>query len=1053
MTYESEVLADSPDAWWRQGDTTSAMLDASGNGRDGAHAFGIPPATVASLVPTDTTFASAWPSDGSKEAVVTSASWMNTPTVTVEMWYCPGTVSGGRWLVGRDNNGADLAWRLDTDGPHVRWIFNVGGYKIAQANDVLTIGTPVYLRVTFDGTAGKLYVNNVLVATQAATGSLPSTTREIRLGRASDGLFRTGGDIDEVAVYGYPLSEARGTAHYTAGTLSSGESLDATLAATAPRPVSTITMLVPPLINIAATAPRPVAAGALVVPAEIAFTSVAQRPVADLAGFVPSQMRIAGTAPAPVATFTALVEIPIVPAPVVEGGASVVVAQAFGPVTMQGTQPTYSVSEAAIPRARQRIIVDGVDVTYFRDVVTPAVTYTLLEPLLYGPATLDVPQVAACFERLGVGDRSWLRKGAAVEVQRVLDDEVVATDWRGFIVAFDTSGRTLSVELGGEANGRAALRNRQVPIFSRINDIGHQIADSILDLRLPFEPRLGPETGIVAMTTGGTGHLDHIQNLVAKAWTRAGRQWTVMPDERTGVYELHRKNDTSIDGTVFIDDARTVANLRRDIAEEPNRIYPTAVTPSGQRVRFGVYPGLIQGRAPAFPGHMEQGDTSPGVRLLILKLQAIGYLKLEDAGGGFDNDVRKAVVELQLDAGLFDDGLGSTSPGEVNLATWRALYDLDVTGLSAETAHIEPAAQRRKVREWNRSGSGNIMGPNPAFDPDTIPVDRNIDMGAAGLNRSQVREFAQTELADSNDDNWVGSITFGMGGLVRGDGFVGMTMTSEKVMDGREVRPGMNLDLPQFAGGIRVHVAACEVDAQGIVTATVDTRFRDAMEVWEVMARNVESRRDPARSRQRSHRASTITKDSIGEWDEIGGLLGNDVELDAGWNVFPVVAAMEGTIRDFKIHTTPATEFVTAVFGESIGTGTLQALIGNPLTKKGARRWQREAVRQELEREYELLYVAGDNEQPCGYWPKDKLAQADDPDPTTDDETEGDAPPPIEGSPEPFVQAPLTGKWEDGAAFGYRSRVKHMVWVAVWSDRSSKIEAGRIMWPQLEAGV
>lgn len=742
-------------------------------------------------------------------------------------------------------------------------------------------------------------------------------------------------------------------------------------------------------------------------------------------------LSMAGVRRRRVATITAQVSTPVVDSPIVAAGHSVVVAQAFGPVTMQGAQPVYSISQAAAPRARQRIVVDGVDVTYFRGCITPPVTYTLLEPLLYGPATLDLPQVAACFERLGVGALSWLRKGAPVEVHRVVDNQVVGIDWKGFVVAFDTSGRTLSVELGGEANGRAALRNRQVPIFPRINDIGHQIADSILDLGLPFEPRLGPTTGIEVMTTGGTGHLDHVQSLVAKAWTRAGRQWTVMPDEDTGVYELHRKNDTRIDGTVFLDDARTVQDLRSDIAEEPNRIYPTAVTPTGQRVRFGVYPGLVQGKAPDFPGHMGEGDSGPGVRMLIIKLQAMGYLKLADAAGGYDGDVVRAVTELQDDAGLLEEGAGVVQPGEVDLATWRALYDLDVTGLSAETAHIEPAAQRRSVREWKRSGSGNIMGPNPDYDPSVVKVDRNIDMGAAGLNRSQVREFAQTELHDALDDNWVGTITFHTGALVRGDGYVGMDVTPDKVMDARELRPGMNLDLPQFAGGILVHVAACEVDEEGVVTATVDTRFRDAMEVWEVMARNAESRRDPARSRQRAHRASTITKDSIGEWDEIGGLVGQDVELDDGWTVFPVVAAMEGTIARLRVQTTPAAEFVVAVFGDQIGPGRLRDLVGDPLSKAGSRAWSKEATRQTLTREHELLYVAGDRDQPCGYWPKTKSQR-------NDDET---------------AAAPLTGKWDDEAGFAYRSRVRHMVWVAVWSDRASKIEAGRIMWPQLEAGV
>lgn len=717
-----------------------------------------------------------------------------------------------------------------------------------------------------------------------------------------------------------------------------------------------------------------------------------------------------------------------------------VVAQAFGPLNMVGTQPTYTISEAAIPRSRQRVLVAGFDITGFRGTAEqpyPAkVTSTLVEPFLYGPADLHLPQVAST-EEFGVDDLWWLHVEAEVLVQDVLDDVVVRTAYKGFINAFDISGRTLTCELGGEAHGRAELRNRQVVVVPRVNDLGHQIADFITDLGLPHHPPLGPVTGIETMTTGGMGYLEWGQSLIAKAWTRAGRQWTCMPDPVTGVYETHRKDGTTIHATAFVDDARTVLDVRRDISEEPNRIYGTGVTPAGMRVRNAIVPGLYQGPVPEFPGHMEMGDTGDGVRLLIGKLQAVNYLDLRDAPGGYDEDVYDAVVSLQQDAGFFEDGFtGTAVPGEVNLATWRALYDVDITQQSLGWAHVEPMAQRSKVRPWRRSGTGGIMGVNPGFDKRAIPRDRNIEF-EAGLRRSQIFEHSKTVLHDSDDPNWSGTITFHSRALLRGEVAIGATVTEADVMEDAELRPGNNLLVANFQGGTLFHVSACQRDEDGKVTATIDTRWRDAMEVWEISARNEASRSDPARRRRQAHRSSTITRDSIGEWFEHGGILGNDVKLDPGWNVFQVTAAMEGIIARLKLTVQTITldgetisiqghEFVCAVFGREISRARLGTIVPAPLTAEGKKAWRRQASRAAL-KDHWILASFGTDEEPCGYG--------------EDLKSDG---------------ATLTGLLDEDGGFPYRSESRTKLYVAVFVKENADgatIPAGRIMWPQLEAGV
>ena len=804
------------------------------------------------------------------------------------------------------------------------------------------------------------------------------------------------------------------------------------------------------LVALTATLRRRTASVTLSIPPTMALVATLRRRLAGIDIATVPTVLLAGQLQQKVATYTVRAITPVTPAPppVVEAK-SVVVAQAFGPVTMNGTQPAYSVSQAEIARGRQQIVVDGVDVTYFRGAVTPDVTYTLLEPLLYGPGQLDLPQIAAYLgDTPGAGDLVWLRPQVPVEVNLVVDDVVVDQLYKGFVAAFDLAGPALSVELGGEANGRAAMRDRQVPIFPRINDVGHQLADAVRDLGLPHYPPLGAVTGIETMTTGGTGHLDHINNLVAKSWTRSGKQWTVMPDPATGVYETHRKDTDTIHATAFLG-PRTVARLRRDIAEEPNQIFVTCVTPAGMRVRFGKYPGLVQGPVPDFPGNMFLGDTGEGVRLLVGKLHASGYLRLTEVAGGYDDDVMRAVMQLQDDAGL-------PETGEVNLATWRALYDLDVTGLSLEWANIQPAAQRSKTRKFNRSANGTILGFNDEYDPDVIVRHRTIDLGAGGT-RKQAREYAKTVLHDSDSPNWVGDIVFNTGALLAGEHAIGATVTAADVLDARLLRPGMNIWLPAFDGGTLVHVSACQVDGAGVVTATVDTRFRDAMEVWEVIARNRESRNDPSRHRLRAFRASTIAKDSIGEWDEFGGFLGVDIQLERGWTVFPVIAAMEGQIRDLHIKLKNPGEFAVAVFGQDPDRGWLEQINPHPLTVTGTRVWEKKA--DEFKKRL-ILFSAGTHEEPGGYFPgrkkwksvtgeevnPDYAPGADDNDTGTDDaET-------IEVTTQESFGT-VTGEFYDEAGFPYFAADRKVVYVALWVRSANVIEAGRIMKPQLEAGA
>ena len=744
--------------------------------------------------------------------------------------------------------------------------------------------------------------------------------------------------------------------------------------------------------------------------------------------------------------------------------------QAFSAVEMVGAQPVFTVSEASKKRLRHRILVGGKDVSFYRGIATPEPGYQLAEPLLWGTCSIEFPQIAAAYETPGeltaVSDLRWCAKGKPVVLQRVTADGVVVkTDYRGVVVSYDVNGGALTLQCGGHATGRAALRHKPLPIFRDTLDLGRLAWAAVRDLGLRFEPRLGPTTGIKQALFGGSDFLTYIGDLCAKAWQRDGTQWTVMPSE-AGVYRMQEKDRDTVDLTIFNDNKRAVAQLRSDAAEEPNRIFASGVTPKGQRVRFGVYPGLKPGPAPAYP--FEDGrsfgpgtedadtDTGDGVFVMIRRLWTMGYLSLEEADGTYDQDVAKALAALQ------DDARATGPVGHMTEDLWAALFEIGATGFNIRGSRIEPAAQAPYTRRYRRSAGGAVLGKNPDFDPHALIVDRALEFGS-GFTRHQMREWSRAEIA-RGEANWIGTIDLNTGGVLHGVVDAGTIIDGDDIMDVRAIKPGMNAYLPLFAGGIVVHIAAVEIsyDAGGRPKAKlyVDTQARDALPVWEIIRRNRESKKDPAR-RWKGNRASSELKDSITEWDEVGGVLYGDVNLRPGWNVVPVVAGQEGSVSRLRLKVTgpdgedDGREFACAVFGRAVTPKRLRTLIGNPLvaspavtdepdpdqvdppaedpeagdsdpadvTSPAGPWWEKKAIKNAL-RDLDILYSAGTREDPCGY-EDGKKAKGH----------------------------PRTGVHRADAGFSYRTRREPVLYVAVWVWGERTLEGGRVMWNQLEAGA
>lgn len=679
---------------------------------------------------------------------------------------------------------------------------------------------------------------------------------------------------------------------------------------------------------------------------------------------------------------------------------------------------------------RTRIVVDGRDVSFFRGVPTPLPSYSLIDPLLYGSSALEFPQVNGAFERLGQGALAWLRPEANVRYQLVdQSGAVVETVYRGFIQAININGATVTADVGGEISGRAALRDRQMPVFRVKEDIGTFVAHEVRRHAVSaFTPHFGPETGIVVTNYGGMSALDYLSDLLSRSTTNGGDQYTV-GRRANGTWGMWLKDRETIDATAYFDDARLVADLHRDISEEPNTVYATAVDDEGRRITFRVYPGLNQGDIPPYPsdGPFGVGTTNAdlddpaadALGAMLRRLMTFGYITenvvLQNA---YNAAVARGIRRLQDDAGL-------TESGTMNAATWRALYSLDATGYSLRQATTLPAAQRSAVKKWFRTSSGALLGRNPNYDPHKIVVDRSIAVGT-GFDRAQTRDFARAEL--TTGDNWVGQLTCHLA-LIAGEHNPGDPLDAADVLSPLLVKPGMNIWAPQFDGGTLFHVSGVEVPAGGgAPVLTLDTRARDTMKAWEVITRNRESRINPARSWIRQNRSSTVDKDALATWDAgLGGLV-DKTRLKAGWNVIPVVAGQEGTVQRIRVALRDDSKFAVAVFGKRVSAKWLNGQVAAPLTEAGTAKWDKPATQRRMDEKL-LLYVAGGEDQACGYWPGRETNDAG--------EASGD---------------PLTGKWQDDAGFAYRTFGGAVIYLAIWVPSANVLPAGRVFRNQGEEG-
>lgn len=211
-TYSSSVLADSPLAYWRLGETSgTTAVDSSGH-VNGTYSGGVTLGQSGAL-PSDGDLSTLFNGSSGMVSVPDSAALRLNGAFTVEFWAkeksfvnsWPGLVVKGASATASGY----LIWYGSNGAVH----FKRNNVDLATPAGALTTTAWHYFAVTYDGSTLRWYVDGRSVASSAVALPTNTGTAALQLGRGDQYGNQY---IDEVALYGTALSAARVTAHFSA---------------------------------------------------------------------------------------------------------------------------------------------------------------------------------------------------------------------------------------------------------------------------------------------------------------------------------------------------------------------------------------------------------------------------------------------------------------------------------------------------------------------------------------------------------------------------------------------------------------------------------------------------------------------------------------------------------------------------------------------------------------------------------------------------------------------------------------------------------------------
>lgn len=673
---------------------------------------------------------------------------------------------------------------------------------------------------------------------------------------------------------------------------------------------------------------------------------------------------------------------------------------------------------------RYQVVIDGTDVSHYRDKRTRVLSYASNDPFGDADASLSFPQITEFDDLTTV---PWWRKGAEVTIRRRHPDGTKTIVWEG-ILASEEPSRT--------AHCLGLLYQLDLYIQPRLFrddpvDVGFRIAHAInhrakhhgfrgaycVNVETTFNTR---ETGV-----GDQLLTSFIQNILAVTQTAEGKQWTLaLEHPHKPVVKLRRYPDDGIDWTVDNGAPGVTPSLSRDYTTEVNVEY-------GQGSDADCYwenrkfPNLHSDTAPLYPltlpAVFNPGDGQTGFDAFADELRDNGYDM--DSGNTYSTADVDTVEDFQDDAGILVDGI-------VGPQTWAAAFQPGSHQGDLHGVWVKPLAEDKTVEPFLFNAQGAIVGDNPRWDNTKLRIEKMTLFGDR-VPKHYGRAAAKQMLARDKTPGHVGTIT----------------LTSDPAEGSRrDIQAGQNIKLRRYHGeNLDFHIARAEWDESAqSMTLTVDTKARDLMTVASVHQRHRDIA-DPVGHPKTGWRTGLQVSDRV-QWacEDGAGKIPFHAQFGGLWTVLRIPAGEFGQIAKINLaagsgltrgilndllsdpppdgyhgYAVPgASKLALAVFSREVTANMLANLLGNPLAlnSAGNNPWDDNA---DQLTDWGCQYAAGGPDQAGGFYPHQD---------------------PGGGS-----STGLTGRFVDAAGWPFESKHRPWLWVGIYT--TSTCYVGGRMYP------
>lgn len=227
MSYQSVVLADSPTAYWRLGESSGTVAaDTSGNGYTGAYQTGGLVLGATGLLTDDNNTAVSFPGGAAtNRCMLVSPSPLKTQgAVTMEAWIKLDALTETQVVIVRSGQSADLQYGFFvTVSGALQYIYYDGsGFQvITSATGLIAINTTYHVACVraANGLGISFYRNGIVVGTGTASSvCVASASQILTVGGATGTTAQNlDGVVDEAALYASALTAVQLSIHSRTG--------------------------------------------------------------------------------------------------------------------------------------------------------------------------------------------------------------------------------------------------------------------------------------------------------------------------------------------------------------------------------------------------------------------------------------------------------------------------------------------------------------------------------------------------------------------------------------------------------------------------------------------------------------------------------------------------------------------------------------------------------------------------------------------------------------------------------------------------------------------